>query len=469
MHANLVTWLDTLDDALLPALSHSAERLARLVRNDNANIPALASVMEKDPALALALLRRTHGLKERRLNTPVTTVAHGLMLLGLTRVRELASRQPVVDRCVTDTALRAQLFTLYARANHAAVQAYDWAQLRMDLEPDEVQLAAQLHGLGEMLLWLEAPQQMAEVEALAGRALEREPFERTVFGFALRELSAALASRWGLPELLHDSLLPEHTANPRVMGIGLAHQLARVVESGWYTAETTHVLEQIAAYLRLGFSETVARVHATAVAAAHAGTDIDAPHAAALLLQPACPEAQPEHMPAETPVPNPALYRRALQDLERPGMDLASILALTLEAMQQGVGLSRVVFASLSKDRHQLRARQVIGGENDAAFRRFEIGLSGNPLFAQLMAKPQAVWVSPTNRERFAPLLPADFRALAGTGEFCAVSVFVGEHPLGLFYADRHSTSSALDAEAYHQFKQLALAAARAMGNSLRQ
>lgn len=469
MHANLLSWLDTLEEAQLPALAHSAERLTQLARRDSASIPTLASVVEKDPGLTLALLRRTQALKKRRLESRVTTVAHALMLLGLTRAREIAAEVPVLDGYVDDPALRARLLSLYARANHAAVQAYDWAELRLDIEPDEVQLAAQLRGLAELLLWLKAPAQMQEVEARSAGKPEREPAERAVFGFAFDELTAALAQRWGLPELLYDSLSPEHAGSPRVMGIELASQLAYATENGWYNAGITALLERIAAYLHQEFPEAVARVHRTAVAAAHANKAMNAPQAAALLLHPAMPEARPEHVPDPGGhSADPALYRQALQDLEgRPGLDPASVLALTLEAMQQGVGLTRVVFATLSKDHHHLRARQALGDDGDTAFRHFNIALSGDNLFGKLMARPQAIWISPTNHARFAPLLPEDLHRLTGTNEFCAVSAFIGGQPLGLFYADRYGAPRPLDAEAYHQVKQLALAAARAIAKSL--
>lgn len=468
MHANLQTWLDRLDDAPLPALAHSAERLALLAKRDTAGIPALASVVEKDPGLTLALLRRTRALKERRLESRVTTVAHALMLLGLTRAREVTAAVPVLDTSVDAPELRARLLALYARANHAAVQAYDWAGLRLDIEPDEVQLAAQLRGLAELLLWLKAPAQMQEVESRAAGKPEREPAERAVFGFALGELTAALARRWGLPELLPDSLSPENAGNPRVMDIELAHQLACAAENGWYTAEVTGLLERIAAHLRLEFPDSVARVHRTAVAAAHAGAAMRAPQAAALLLQPATSEALPEHAPDRRHGGDPALYRQALQDLERrPGLDPTSLLALTLEAMQQGIGLTRVVFAALSKDHHHLHASHALGDEGGTAFRQFRIALADDNLFGKLMARPQAIWISPTNRARFAPLLPPDFHRLTGTDEFCAVSAFIGGQPLGLFYADRYGAARALDAEAYHQFKRLALAAAKAIAKSL--
>ncbi|MGE0079929.1 MAG: HDOD domain-containing protein [Thiohalomonadaceae bacterium] len=468
MHANLADWLDKLERRQLPALPHSAERLAQLARDDNASVPALASVIEKDPGLSVSLVRSTRSLKQRRLTVPVTTVAHAVMLFGITRVREMTAQVPVMDALVNEPAVAARLLALYARANHAAVQAYDWAQLRMDLEPDEVQLTAQLLDLGEMLLWLEAPALMAEVERIAASTGERAQAERAVLGFAVAELTAELAPRWGLPELLQESLKPENAGNPRVAGILLAQELARAAENDWYGAAATHALERIAAYLQMDFPDAVAHVHRTAVAAAHASGGMAALQAAALLLQPARAEASPGAVAGTaTPAPNPALYRRALQDLERHGMDLSSIVALTLEAMHEGVGLSRVVFATPGKDRRHLQGRHALGAAEDAVFREFRVPLADDSLFVRLLQKPQAVWISAANRERFTPLLPAEFKAVADDDGFCIVSAFVGERPVGIFYADRRDAGRALDAEAYHQFKQLALAASRAMAHAL--
>ena len=134
-----------------------------------------------------------------------------------------------------------------------------------------------------------------------------------------------------------------------------------------------------------------------------------------------------------------------------------------MDGMHDGIGLNRVVFALLTQERHQLRARAIAGSDNDPAFNRFLIELNGAHLFTRLMEKPQALWINDTNRVKFWPLVPRPFQRIIRGNSFLVLSVFVKGKPVGMFYADRHSAACHLDAHAYHRFKQLGMLAAQAM------
>lgn len=468
MHVNLATWLDKLEHRQLPALSPSTLRLAQIVHDDNVSVLALSSVIERDPGLAVSVVRGAQSQKQRRLTTSIATVTHALMLLGMSRVHELTAQVPLMDELVKEPMVASRLLALYARAHHAAVQARNWAQRRLDKEPDEVQLATQLLDLGEMLLWLEAPALMTELERVTASAPgARSQAECAILGCTLADLTAALARRWGLPELLPSVLQPENATHPRIAGILLARELALAAENDWYDATTNRTLERIAVYLKMDYPEAVAHVHRTAVTAARTGTHIAAQHAAALLLHPIHGETMTNDVATSvTTYPsNAGFYREVLENLQRPGMDVSTILALTLEAMHKGTGFSRVTFAIPTKE-GRLQGRHALGATGDSRFRNFHIPLTCENLFVRLLQKPQAVWISTANREHFAPLLPPELKDMADGDGFYAASMFIGEQPVGIFYADRHHASRTLDAEAYHQFKQLVLAASRAMANA---
>lgn len=468
MHSNLDGCIAALEGVVLPALSESAGILAPLTEQDDSPLSLLASVIENDLGLTVALLRKVNGLRHRRLGTEITTTEHALLMLGLTQLRIIAPAVPSIDKTVADPSIRERLEALYARAAHAALQAADWAVLRNDIEPGEVGLAAALHNLGEMALWLHAPEKMRQYERLLGdKEGSIQECQYLVFGFSLDELAARLAERWRLPTFVDTGLQAENALNPRVLCVLLANQLVRQVEHGWYTAAVTLTIEEIANYLRIDFSAAVGRIHQNALLAARRQGCPKVLPAAARLLYPSQPEAAPGKAVAQgselSLPPQPAIYRRALHDLENSVRDVTSILSTALEGMHDGIGLHRVVFAALSRDRRQLKARHIVGAESDPHFDLFAIDMEGNHLFSQMMKKPQALWLNEVNRERYLPLIPTAFQALVQTENFFALSVFFGEKPIGLFYADRHNSPQPPDATAYHQFKQLAMAATKAM------
>lgn len=491
MHNTLNAWADKLQHAVLPALPQTVAELTRLSADDNVNMWNLARVVEKDPGLCIALLRRVNNGGQKRLRTEVTTVEHAMMMLGMTQLRALPKAVPLIQRA-GDAVGRERALRLMARSYHAAWQARELARLRKDLEPDEIFLPALLHNLGEILLWLYAPAKMTQIEELTSQQqMEPQEAQYVVLGFGLDHLTLMLARRWGLPTLLQDSLKSESAQQPRVYGIMLAVQLARAAEQGWYRAVTTSVLEHIAEHLGHDFGYAAAHIHRYAVEAAHLADCYANAPAATLLLHPSQPEAAPGWKAAPQPQEDPDatrppamelpteaaaafclapqlhILRRSLQELQSGmkagSLTLQKVLSLTMDGMHDGIGLNRVVFALLTQERHQLRARAIAGADNDPVFNRFLIELNGAHLFTRLMEKPQALWINDTNRVKFWPIVPKPFQRIIGGNSFFVLSVFVKERPVGLFYADRHSMDCALDPHAYHRFKQLGLLAAKAM------
>ncbi|MEW6646023.1 MAG: HDOD domain-containing protein [Pseudomonadota bacterium] len=494
MHNTLNAWADKLQHAVLPALPQTVAELTRLSADDNVNMWNLARVVEKDPGLCIALLRRVNTGGQKRLHTEVTTVEHAMMMLGLTQLRTLPKAVPLIQRA-GDAMGRERALRLMAQSYHAGWQARELARLRKDLEPDEVFLPALLHHLGEILLWLHAPAKMVQIEELAAQQqMEPEEAQYVVLGFGLDHLTLMLARRWGLPTLLQDSLKSENAQQPRVYGVMLAVQLARAAEQGWYRAATTSVLEQLADYLGHDFGHAAAECHRYAVEAARQADCYPTAPAATRLLYPGQPEAAPGWKPAPAPMADSAtgaapqppaeaaaegtaafclapqlhILRRSLQELQAGmkagNLTLQKILSLTMDGMHDGMGLNRVVFALLTQERHQLRARAIAGADNDPNFNRFLIELNGAHLFTRLLEKPQALWINDTNRVKFWPIVPKPFQRIIRGNSFFVLSVFVKERPVGLFYADRHTGDCALDGHAYHRFKQLGLLAAQAMG-----
>jgi len=495
MHNALNAWADKLQHATFPALPSSSEKLAQRSADDDADMWRLAQIVEKDPGLTISLLRRVNDSNNKRLRSEVTTVEHGLMMLGMSQIRSLPGAVPLIDR-VGEPKGRQRAMRLIARGHHAAHQARELARLRKDFEPDEIYLVAMLHNLGETLLWLYAPAKMAQIEELtAQQQMEPEEAQYVVLGFGLDHLTLALARRWGLPDMLHESLKGESAQKPRIYGVMLAVQLARAAERGWYQAETTAVVDQIAEYLGLAFGDTVARIHRFAVEAAHETACYRAVPSAAMLLYPSQPEAAPgwkqetpdeavappaEESTQPAPLPeidktvaafclSPQLHilRQSLQALENGirsrTLTLQQVLSITMDGLHDGIGLNRVVFALLTQERHQLRARAIAGADNDPGFNRFVVELNGAHLFTRMMDKPQALWLNDDNRTKFWPLVPRPFQRVIRTNSFFVLSIFVKGKPIGLFYADRHAASCQLDARAYHRFKQLGLLAVKAL------
>jgi HD-like signal output (HDOD) protein len=486
--ANPAISIEQLTDRPLPIFGHSAQAFRQLQAEPNAPWGRYGDIILKDPGLALCTLQELHAASSKR-SAEIAGMEQAAMLLGLERVQKLPHGAPQMERSLTGVA-KAGFARAATRAFHAAFQVWDWAHIIKEHAPEEMLLAALLHDVAEMALWVAAPEQMHLFRKLMLKdGIATDEAQYLAFGESLEHFSRGIATRWHLPQLVHEALRPENAGNRRVQGVMLAVQLARAAERGWYWEKINRLLPQIAEYLGAGEADTATHLHNNAVRAAREAAFYGARPAAALLpllpggdhvlIQDEFPdEAKPGEKTAPASnsteeaahttvclLPQPVVFTQMVEELEASlgKLSMNDIMRRVLHGMHDGAGLNRVVFAMLTPDGKKLQARYMIGSDNDPAFNRFEIVLDKPHLFTRLMEKPQSLWINDGNRQKFWPLVPDIIKLLIKTDTFCAMSFHVRGKPIGLFYADRHSAECHLDEHTYQRFRQLSQLAAKGL------
>ena len=475
----LADWVERLAISPLPILRSTINALDGYFSQRNLRFDEIAEMIHRDPAFTAQLLRVVNSERHGHLDNEITTVKRAIMMLGVERMKSLPKGLPTLDKLVTDEANRNALLTVMARSSHTAWQADDWTRLHHDINPDEVFTAALIHSLGEMLMWIHAPQQAREIAAM-GRAGNSSPEEAqyVVLGFTYDELTLALARQWRLPSLLRHTLEAEHAIHDRERGIMLAANLARLAEEGWYHPAMYRCQEQVALHLHAELDETAARLHDTAIEAARAAPFPGIAVAAALL--PRC-DVVPQTISdgfrnrrgvdeagQQLPfclIAHPQRLREALDALNRchGKSTLNDIIHLALDGLHDGIALNRTVFATLTPDHGELKAFTIKGADSDLLFDNFDFLLEKDDLFSRLLQKQQAVWLNDGNSERFTPLVPEALRQRPGTERFFAMSVVIAGRPFGLFYADRHGHGCPLEESDYREFKKVCIHATKAL------
>jgi len=358
---------------------------------------------------------------------------------------------------------------------HAGEQVRDFARVLREIAVDELYMAAVLHNLGSMLLDLHAPEEMARVrELVRAKQMKAVEAEYVVFGFSSDQLTIELALLWKLPAILLDSLRGENARHRRVLSVMLAARLAEEAELGWYSQTMWDLLEQLSDLLLSDTASVATLVHQNAVYAARSSRHLGVWHPAIALLHPVPTPESEVAVSQDTPAPSPStdsddevhfclvpqrpVLDRVLQRLTNKDdkeLLLRDVLMLTMEGMHDGLGLNRVLFAMLTPDKGQLRARRVIGCDNDPLFSRFAVDLNSHNLFMRLMEKPRALWLDDNNRDEFLPIVPVDVQKILRNDSFFVMSLFIKEKPIGVFYADRHTPACRLDEKSYKHFKHL--------------
>jgi HD-like signal output (HDOD) protein len=475
MQQVLRDWIKRIKDKPIPILVRTVDQLRKLNAVDNVPVQRIVDVVEQDPGLTVQLLRFCNEQPGSRLQREVASVQQAIMLVGTRKLNELAMKQPLLHQNLREPA-RGQVLRAFCRAYHAGMQAVAWAKQRRDMTPDEVFAASQLHFLGEFVLAMHEPEQLIETFRMRQeKNIASEEAQYLILGFTLDELSMAIAEAWHLPRLVMEALRAENANHPRGFGIMLAVQVARHAAIDWYSDKINTFLKQAADWLNVPLHKLTTQTHRLAVDIAHHDYYEGVPQTAALLIldrasQPhpaaAKPESKPEKHAAVCLMPQVNLLQDVLNQVKiavAARKDTDEILRIMLQGMHDGIGLNRLVFATLDADRRYLRANAIVGAENDPVFNRFQIKLNTPHLFVRLLDKSAAVCINDHNRDQYWRMVPVEFQKLIGTNSFMAMSVFANGELLGMVYADRHTSDCQLDNVSYNYFKKFCNTLGQAM------
>jgi HD-like signal output (HDOD) protein len=249
-------WVMYFSEQELPVLRHTRRQIES-ARENMAHVSgkALARIILQDPLMAVRVLAYIQPLTGKRLHHDVTTIAGAIMMLGIEPFFKRFENLVTIEDTLKGCPPQALLGTLQVirRAQQASHYAYEWAVWRVDINAEEVTLAALLHDLAEILLYCFAPKLALEIRSLqqADPQLRSVIAQEKVLGIRLMDIQAALCRAWHLPDLLLKLIDDEHADHPRVKNVVLAVNLARHLAHGWNDAAIPDDLKAISALLNL--------------------------------------------------------------------------------------------------------------------------------------------------------------------------------------------------------------------------
>lgn len=465
--------LSKIGDSHFPVMERTISALKKICANDNARTDEISHIVSRDPGLTIYLLRVCSSKSKSRLKTEITSISQALMMLGVEQVSQLPSKLPNLDKTLTDPA-KTRLLMTFSRAFHAAEQATEWANIRRDMNIDEIFVATQVHFIGEMALAMFFPEKLAEIDNIRRqKQIASEEAQYLVLGFALNQLSYELARQWTLPSLALEALKPENAKYPRAYSIMLAVQLARAAAVDWHGGKTQVIQAEVAEFLDIPIAKIVTANHKLAVDVAHDVNDMYGVRSAAALLPMLSDPHEEEIIQLKNPnehadiclIPQRLILNKIIENIKNSGSEISlkELIHLVLSGMHDGIGLNRVVFATRNKETQTIIPYAIKGADNDPVFNRFRIKLQEQNLFERLMQKSQAIVINNKTRNTFWELVPKEFKKFIVTNSFVAMSVYVNNKEIGIFYADRHTQDCQIDETSYRLFKSLCTAAVAAM------
>lgn len=253
-----------LTQADIPVLKQTARELDAL-REDVNKLSArnVSNVIAADPMLTVKLLRYLQQHKHRSQTYEVVQIEQALLMLGVEAFYNKVPPAPLVqDALKGQTEALVHLLHVVHRSHRAAEYAFDWAVRLNDLHFEEVRIAALLHDLAEMLMWIYAPVDMLKISAMQkqDKTLRSKAVQEQVFGFNLHDLQKALIKEWNLPKLLLTLMDDENASKTRVRNVVLAVNLARHSANGWDDAALPDDYTALGELLRIPATDAMALV-----------------------------------------------------------------------------------------------------------------------------------------------------------------------------------------------------------------
>lgn len=264
---DLETWLLFFSGADLPVLRHTARQLDQMREKiDRVNGREVARVVLQDPLMTVKVLTFIQPFAGKSLRNDITTIASAVMMVGV---------EPFFDKFkdlnTVEGLLKAEppamlgTLQIIRRVQRAAHYAHEWALWRQDLNVEEVTIAALLHDLAEILLWVFAPKLAIDIREMqkADRSLRSAVAQERVLGIQLIDLQLALCRTWHLPQLLSNLIDPSHAEHPRIRNVLLAADLARHSANGWNDAAIPDDFAALEKLLHLNRDSLIERLKLT--------------------------------------------------------------------------------------------------------------------------------------------------------------------------------------------------------------
>jgi HD-like signal output (HDOD) protein len=454
-------WVDRLADETLPVMQRTLTQVRDLLNKTSVNHRKLAEVISRDPGFSLYIIRLFNSLPNAP-REPVSRIELAIPLIGMARVEHASRTLPCLEDRLKGPPRRG-LIDCYSRAAHAAVYASALAMRRRDADEGALYSAALLHDIGEMALWSRETERMRRVLGLIRQGDGHDEAAMEVFGCTLQEISAGLSEAWGLPELVRDAQGLFNSYQPRPLTVMLACALARESSLGWLRQQTLDDLELLAEFLRTPLDQTLAWFHSQAAAAARQLQTLPIPLPAFHLPYSGSPPAQAK--PRKTqPQPTPVADKPALATAKahtplpagasagKSTSPLQQVISTALQEIHREHGLQRAMFAMLNSDKSSLRARLASEESDEDSLKDFKVELASPSLFSLLLRKPQAISLSPTNAQKYQHMIPAPLHTVINPRQFLAMSIFLRNKPIGLFYAD-NGAQGAITPRQFDNFK----------------
>jgi len=495
-------WVKRVVAASLPVMAVSAARLTRQIQSQ-ASLADISHTVAKDPALCLHLFRAANQRVKSK-DVEILSLSHVVTALGMQGVVDVVKSAPKIAHDSLDPSLTAY-FQAQINSAFAGHLVELWAEKHHQTNGERLKWANILAGAPLWALWRIASDEMRQWQwQVYVKGNHHLTVEQDVFSARLDDILRVSARKMGLPLLAQHSLeraeLPDtkqwtqlteddfreamdsdarlrHVwGKPETLMAITAH-ISQQVIIGWEHPNNVVYHVMIAHLANVPLEQAYQLNHQAAVSFSQgfkmSGQFLPVfpllwPHTPEppILPEPSISAPEPEQQKVfngDTGEPvkrivNRDVIEEMLQKFRQQvsGFEnIHDILLTANKALHQGLGMNRVFVCVLNKDNSALRPYYCVGVADNSPVRKLKIDLQSNPFFKKLLARPASFKVAEHNAKQAQKMLSADVVMTLGCQDFVAQSLFAGNKPIGVVYADTRLDERRISDKEYQAFKTI--------------
>ena len=192
---------------VLPCLPRAVALLMSELGQAEPSLRRLNQLFGTDPVLAARLLQEANSAPFAA-QRQISGIPEALAVLGVAQLRTLVQSAPLGATSRSVPGVNLQHFWRYSLNTAKLARAFAGLVHQNQIA---AYTAGLLHGVGELALHLADPDRMQSVNTLMGPLdPRRAKLEQRLLGYCYAHISAGLAARWQLPDVVLDALRYHH-------------------------------------------------------------------------------------------------------------------------------------------------------------------------------------------------------------------------------------------------------------------
>lgn len=432
-----------LSDQDMPTLNSVVRDICALSDKDDCRTDDLTKIILRDANLTSKVLKVANSIHYNRTFMPIKTVSRGIVQLGFDNLKNITLASSLIDSFLRGKPKKLLIESL-AKSFHAAVQARALVPYLTGEHKEQVFIAALLRNIGELAL-LSTGRDTAE-QFVSERNLHPEQeaaISREYLGVDIQQLNRGLIKEWALGDLVRES--SEVSVRPTTMAcaVNIGNELSKYIHKGINSAEMEHIYEEMASLCSISAAAAKAQVMQMAEEAAVIAKSYGVEVLLSALPEVTTQEALAGRASAKRTGYEFQQYLNQIHKTMFESGDISKIMQLSVLALFEGSGMSRVTISMLDYKAKSLDIRYVAGQDTHLWRQTVRIELDKlhkGELLHEFLREQQAIWYQPALGLK--PL--GALNARTNTGDLMLAPLKVDKRLVAILYADgiEHSLSA---------------------------